>query len=265
MTTYQEKKHPHGRVETDMTKNNEDEFVYFYPQGGGFRCQLPHAKFHEVFELATGERPWRRGYVDADWTEGMGPDGTFLMYPCWSNGDRWNGWGSPYFERATAELIVQHQAQHGDGVNPLRWEGDNVVEGPSDPAYPDEFGVYEPMTLPNGVMVWGIGAGSWCWNSVTTVPTVEETAARIERDIVAMIKEGAMPRGVSSLEDVHDHCDGNCLGGLCEDDLFDTLVLHYGGRDEHEGMPQGMINHINQANDQVEIWLAAGGHLEETK
>lgn len=261
MTTYQDKK-TGARVETDMTKNNEDDFVHFFPQGGGFAYRMPHAQFHETFELATGERPWRLGYVDADWTEGMGPNDTFLKYPCWTNGDRWNGWGMPYFERATAELIVKHQGDVAF-VNTLRWEGDNVIE--TNPDDPEDTGTYEPMTLPNGVLVWGIGAGSWCWNSVTIVPTVEETAERIKRDIIELIKVGRMPRGVSSLEDVHDHCDGNCLGGLCTDDLFDTLIVHFGGRDAEQGMPQGMINHINAANDLVEVWLAAGGHLEETK
>jgi hypothetical protein len=31
-----------------------------------------------------------------------------------------------------------------------------------------------------------------------------------------------------------------------------------GGRDEHEGMPQGMIDMINQAQDEIDTWLKAG-------
>lgn len=259
MTTYQEKKYPHARVETDMTKNNEDETVTFFPQGGGFNYVMPHAKFHETFELAPKPQ-WRKGYVDADWTEGMGPDGTFLKYPCWTDGSRWNGWGSPYFERATAEQIVATNAELGGYV--MLWQDDAVVATPN-PEYPDEIDTYAPRYLDNGLKVWGIGAGSWCWNSVTIVPTIEETTLRIQHDILALIKEGVMPSSVASFEDVQDHCDGNCLGGLCEDDLFDALILFYGNRDKDEGMPEGMCHHINEAHNAVSDWLAAGGHLKE--
>lgn len=36
---------------------------------------------------------------------------------------------------------------------------------------------------------------------------------------------------------------------------MDNLIELYGGRDEHEGMPDGLLNLINKAQDEVDEWL----------
>lgn len=129
--------------------SDDGQTVVFYPQGGGFQHRAPHAEFHARFEPAEAPA-FRRGLVDADFVD--------APYPCWSDGMHWNGWGMPYFERETVEQLI------ADGVlGGMRWDGDTVVV-PMD----DEEDRFNPEVI-NGVTVWGIGAGCYCWDSVEFV------------------------------------------------------------------------------------------------
>lgn len=92
-------------------------------------------------------------------------------------------------------------------------------------------------------------------NTVPVVPTLEQLVATMKEEVLQMVQSGRIPRTVRSFSTLHDHMDANCLGGLCEDGLADALIAHFGGRDTHEGMPQGMLDFINAAQGAIDDWL----------
>lgn len=130
----------------------DDTYVTYYQAGGGWQCRMPTAQFHEIYKPAPAPA-WRRGTVTAEWL-GYDPE---VRVACWSDDSLWNGFGMPYFEREQVEQLVSAQADM------LAWRGNDVVatlEGSDEPE------VYSPVTLPNGIVVWPIGTGSWCWDRV---------------------------------------------------------------------------------------------------
>ncbi|BDT74151.1 hypothetical protein os4_37040 (plasmid) [Comamonadaceae bacterium OS-4] len=82
----------------------------------------------------------------------------------------------------------------------------------------------------------------------------------IQRDVLEMIRNGQIPVDVKDFAELHDHCDANCLGGLCIEKNFDALIAKYGGRDHNEGMPQGMLDLVNGAQNAVNLWIQGSGH-----
>lgn len=85
------------------------------------------------------------------------------------------------------------------------------------------------------------------------------TIARIKLEIMEDVRVGRIPSTVASFVQLQDFVDANEYGGFCEDQLADAMILEFGGRDEHEGMPQGMLDFINAAQGKIDEWLAAGG------
>lgn len=96
-------------------------------------------------------------------------------------------------------------------------------------------------------------------NTKVTVPPLADTIASMKADIARDMHNGIVPSDVSSFAALHDYVDANEYGGFCEDGLADAMIEHFGGRDEHEGMPQGMLDYINEAQAAVDQWLKAGG------
>jgi hypothetical protein len=78
------------------------------------------------------------------------------------------------------------------------------------------------------------------------------------REIKRHARFGDIPTSVSSFAELHDYMDANCLGELCNDDFADALIEAFGGRDEHEGMPTGMLYAINAAQDAVDLLIKEG-------
>jgi hypothetical protein len=93
--------------------------------------------------------------------------------------------------------------------------------------------------------------------------TLEELVKAIKEDVRELIKVGQIPRDVATFSELHDHCDANCLGGLCLDATFDALWAHHATDPSQEGMPQGMLDVINQAQSAVNDWLASGEAARE--
>jgi len=93
----------------------------------------------------------------------------------------------------------------------------------------------------------------------STVPTLEQTIARIQSEILLDISRGVIPASVGSFSELHDYVDANEYGGFCEDVLCDALIAHFGGRDENEGMPDGLMNYMNAAQDAIDTWIKNGG------
>lgn len=90
-------------------------------------------------------------------------------------------------------------------------------------------------------------------------PQIEQTIERMQSEILADVAKGRVPATVKSFADLNDYVDANEYGGFTEDEVFDSLVAQFGGRDQHEGMPQGMLDFINVAQGRVNEWIAAGG------
>lgn len=89
-------------------------------------------------------------------------------------------------------------------------------------------------------------------------PSLERVVTAMKAHVQHLRAIGRVPLGVTSTAELHKYCDANCLGGLCEDEVFGLLVAHFGGVDESEGMPQGLVNLINSATREVDRWLEAG-------
>lgn len=94
--------------------------------------------------------------------------------------------------------------------------------------------------------------------------TLEELVADMKEEILTLVQEGVIPDNVSSFGDLHDHIDANCLANICDDDgPWDEIVEYFGGRDpETEGIPDGMHNYLNSAQDLVHVWIVNGGIAE---
>lgn len=91
------------------------------------------------------------------------------------------------------------------------------------------------------------------------IPTLNEIVAVMQVQIIIDVMQGRVPVQVRSFGDLHDYVDANEYGNLCDDEFSDELIAHFGGRDEHEGMPQGMLDYINAAQSEIDKWLKEGG------
>lgn len=78
---------------------------------------------------------------------------------------------------------------------------------------------------------------------------------QMKREVMEDIASGNVPASVSSFSELHDYVDANCYGGFCDDDFSDALVEQFGGRDEDEGMPQAMVDLINECQNEIGAWL----------
>ena len=85
--------------------------------------------------------------------------------------------------------------------------------------------------------------------------TKEEIIEQMKIEILKDMSEGLVPTTVKSFVELHDHRDANCYGGFCEDDFADALIDYFGGRDEHESMPQPMLDFINECQNAIDAWL----------
>lgn len=87
----------------------------------------------------------------------------------------------------------------------------------------------------------------------------QKIIAQAKQEILQDITSGFVPaEGLASFANLHDYQDANCYGGLCDDEFVDGLIEQFGGRDEHEGMPQGLLDLINAVQDALDAWIKAG-------
>lgn len=96
--------------------------------------------------------------------------------------------------------------------------------------------------------------------NTNSTPDLAALVLAMKRDVLEMVRDGQLPLEVKDFSQLHDYCDANCLGGLCQDKTFDALVAKFGGRGAEEGMPQGMLDFINAAQNSINAWVQAGGH-----
>jgi hypothetical protein len=97
-----------------------------------------------------------------------------------------------------------------------------------------------------------------------SVPTLDETILRMKFQVLIDVLTGRVSRNVASFGELHNYVDANCYGGLCEEQLSDALIKHFGGRDlPSEAMPDGMMNYINNAQNEINLWISSGDMLKE--
>jgi hypothetical protein len=87
-------------------------------------------------------------------------DDEFVADAYWHKGDFWNGWVVPYFDRASAQKVVDYVNSWGDPETKLKWDGETVVEYSLHDELDCRTFVREQV---DGVDVWSIGGGSWTW------------------------------------------------------------------------------------------------------
>lgn len=134
--------------------------VFFYPQGGGLQHSMEYDKFHATFKPAP-EPIWRTGTVTAEWFyTDQGPD---HIYPCYSNGEFWNGFGIPYFTRAAIDQMLTdfHTSWFAETV---RWvDGKLMVTDQQE----DETCEVVPVTIAGiDEPLYPLGASNWTWDAV---------------------------------------------------------------------------------------------------
>jgi len=88
-----------------------------------------------------------------------------------------------------------------------------------------------------------------------TQTLIDSKTEQIKKEVLADIISGIVPTTVNSFSELHDYVDANCYGSFCEDEYFEFLIQNFGGRDENEGMPQGMLDFMNQVQDNIDSWL----------
>lgn len=99
------------------------------------------------------------------------------------------------------------------------------------------------------------------------IPSLEETVSRMkreilqDRDVESTNNKATAPgtlRDAKSFGDLHDYVDANEYGGFCESAFANALIEHFGGRDEHEGMPDAMLEYMNDAQTAIDVWIKSG-------
>jgi len=138
--------------------------VEFSTQGGGFLKTMARDKFDATFELAPLEREYYAATVTVEWMEDR-------SLPCYTNGDLWNGWGRPQFDRENMLIILGMMVSPGDP--PI------VTFDPERDALVFADGEDEPYVCPpKAIVVDGkellvYEFDGWCWEQperVTPVP-----------------------------------------------------------------------------------------------
>lgn len=78
-------------------------------------------------------------------------------------------------------------------------------------------------------------------------------------EIINDVRKGTVPMTVTSFDELHNFVDPNCYGGVLNDDVMPKLIEHFGGRDEHEGWPEGFHEYFDRLCTKIDEWLKAGG------
>lgn len=93
--------------------------------------------------------------------------------------------------------------------------------------------------------------------------SVPEIVAQMKQEILADMRSDRFTVRLFAFSDLHDFVDANCYGGFCDDDFSEGMIQYFGGRDEHDGMPQAYIDLMNACQKEVHDWLESGQHHKE--
>lgn len=95
--------------------------------------------------------------------------------------------------------------------------------------------------------------------TVDLAATLNSTVTRMQEEIKHDVARGKVPKSARSFAQLHDHVDANEYGGFCDEEFAEALIAVFGGCDEHEGMPDGFIKFMNDAQNAADKWLREGG------
>jgi hypothetical protein len=101
---------------------------------------------------------------------------------------------------------------------------------------------------------------------VEKAPTVDEiypwratmlwsVIASMKLGIINDINAKILPPNVTDFSDLHNYVDANGYGGFCIEEFAEPLIQLFGGRDEDEGMPQAMLDFMNEAQGIIDAWI----------
>ncbi len=100
--------------------------------------------------------------------------------------------------------------------------------------------------------------------TTATKPTrelIEASIARAKREIIENLCEWGeqrpdrtRPWPIASFADLHEWCDANTLGGLCDDQWCV----------DDDGLADGWMSGANEVQDTIDTWIRAGGLHEAT-
>ena len=94
---------------------------------------------------------------------------------------------------------------------------------------------------------------------MATIKTLNESIECMKKEILADIKSGRVPTDCPSFSSLHDYVDANCYGGFCDDATMQALIDHFGGIDEDKGMPDALMDYLNNAQNSIDRWIKDGG------
>ena len=126
-----------------------------HPLGGGLQLTVPAQDEPRLRVVAEGEK-----------AAALSRKGRFALadgeaaFDGWSNGELWNGWAMPRFEKAEAERVL---ARFGGQRARFVGELDAFVTMSQD-GEEDVWGV-EVITIADGsrIKAYPVGAGAWTW------------------------------------------------------------------------------------------------------
>ena len=91
------------------------------------------------------------------------------------------------------------------------------------------------------------------------IPTINETIERMKQEILEDIEAGRVPPDCPSFSSLHDYVDANCYGGFCDDDEMQMFTNNFGGISEEKGMPDALIDYLNEAQNSIDRWIKDDG------
>lgn len=144
---------------------NQDKpgYVLMHPQGGGMQINVPVDEFETHFEAAPPP-VWKKAYFTID--------GMKLVVPGFTNGQRWNGWQVPSFERHVVDLLIAetrdpqyctHHWKHGEPSTLVMVDEQSKAEGASKCDSEVEWQPIEISTEEGTTHTVYPFGDSWCW------------------------------------------------------------------------------------------------------
>jgi hypothetical protein len=137
---------------------DEQARLMVHPLGGGLQYHLSPEQASSFRSVASGERASalfrRTKVVLADSNE---------AFEGWTNGELWNGWEKPRFEKAEADRLLQWLQDSSAKYDPARDAYITVSQDGEDEVWAAES---IPISDGSSLRVYPIGAGSWIWEEV---------------------------------------------------------------------------------------------------
>ena len=92
-----------------------------------------------------------------------------------------------------------------------------------------------------------------------TIPSLSKSIERMKQEIIEDVKSRHIPADCPSFSALHDYVDANCYGGFCDDDVMQVLTDHFGGLDDNDGIPDTLMDYLNDAQNSIDRWIKDGG------